>query len=62
MKFIDKMIKDGVTSKDIRNNQNLQGLVFAELLADGLEYYEKGELIMKKLRQLNERNVNNRIT
>ena len=56
MKFIDKCIKDGWTSKEIREIDELNGDVFTQMLADSMEEYEKTELRNKKLEQLNENN------
>jgi len=51
MKFIDRCIKDGITSNDIRNSE-FSNNVFSLILIDGLDYFEKGELRKKKLKQL----------
>ena len=52
MKFIDKCIKGGWTSKEIREIDNLSDNVFAQILAEQMEWYEKTILRKKKLEQL----------
>jgi len=61
MKFIDKCIKEGITSKEIRENRELDDNYWAQLLADNMEEYEKTELRKKKLKQI-EKNVRNNFT
>ena len=52
MKFIDKCIKNGWTSKGIREIDDLKDNVFAQVLSDGIEWHEKTILRKKKLEQL----------
>lgn len=50
--FANRCIKNGITSKDIRNDTSLQGNVLADMLSNSLEEYEKSELRKNKLNKI----------
>jgi len=62
MKFIDEIIENGITSNDVKMNEELKDNPFTPILIKSLEYYVRGELRKKKLNRIYERSIRSNFT